>query len=76
MAEPKSAATAAVMAVIERRFFLHSVSRLPPRMGPNSGFGPACFLPADRRKGTREPRGGLRIDASFHQKGDPFSLRP
>ena len=73
MAEPKSESTAAVMAVIEAEISaMQWVRRLPPRMGPNSGFGPACFLPGDRRKGTREPQGGLRVDASFHQNRGPI----
>jgi hypothetical protein len=73
MAEPKSESTAAVMAVIEAEISaMQWVRRLPPRMGPNSGFGPACFYRATDAKGPASLRAGYGPTDRSVKKGTRF----
>ena len=57
--------------------FRHAwVPQLPPGVGPISGIGSPRFSAGRQPRRDPEPQAELRADASFHQKGDPFSLGP
>jgi hypothetical protein len=72
---PKSEATAAVTAVIERPMFATLGFPITSRTGPNSGFGPPCFLPGDSHGGTHEPQFGYGLTHRSIKIGDPFRFR-